>query len=62
MEKHNESDNQSNRDEGKEHGANQLREVESRSSLIILLQQFKSMVIHILAIAAVLAFSTSRLG
>lgn len=43
-----------------QHGPNQLQEAETRSALALLLQQFKSIVIIILAVASVVAFATER--
>lgn len=42
------------------HGPNQLQEAKSRSLWVLLLAQFKSIVIIILAVAAVIAFATAR--
>jgi Ca2+-transporting ATPase len=43
-----------------QHGPNQLRETQQRSAWLILVDQFKSIVIIILAAAAVAAFATAR--
>lgn len=46
----------------RKHGANRLREVETAPWWRVLLSQFKSILVYLLAAAAVLAFATQRLS